>query len=100
MAEETAKRAEKKQAGKKGNPFVSKCENSKPFTRIRKDKDGELQFRKPRSVAVGEKRKRSEVKDTPNKHASVEGRNFAPLRVSLHMLIESKALLTVYRLVV
>ncbi|KAF1913958.1 hypothetical protein BDU57DRAFT_328387 [Ampelomyces quisqualis] len=80
LAEETAKRVEKKQTGKKGNNVFSKGANPAPVPRMRKDKNGELQFRKPRSVAVCEKRKRREVMDAPNKRAAVEGRSFAPPR--------------------
>jgi hypothetical protein len=85
-AEAVSRAAEKKQVSKgRKKSFSAKGATQDPKPRIRMDADGNLKFRKKSLSVAGEKRKRGDVMEQPNKRSAVEGRNFAPLRVS-HLL--------------
>ncbi|KAH7079187.1 hypothetical protein BKA63DRAFT_563833 [Paraphoma chrysanthemicola] len=74
--------AEKKQNKGKNKAFFSAkgMDDGRAKPRMRSDKDGELRFRKKCLSVAGEKRKRGDVMDQPNKRPALEGRSFAPLR--------------------
>jgi len=84
QAEQIGLAAEKKQKNKGGNAaFFAKGSGSKPNSRLKMNDDGDLIFRKKAAeTVVGEKRKRVDVLEGPKKRSAIEGRNFAPLRVS------------------
>jgi hypothetical protein len=85
-AEAVSRAAEKKQTSKgRKKSFSAKGATQESKPRIRMDADGNLKFRKKGLSVAGEKRKRGDVMEQPNKRSAVEGRNFAPLRVS-HLL--------------
>ncbi|KAH7078493.1 hypothetical protein FB567DRAFT_631825 [Paraphoma chrysanthemicola] len=74
--------AEKKQNKGKNKAFIAAkgMDSGRAKPRMRRDEDGDLKFRKKYVSVAGEKRKRVDVMDQPNKRPVIGGRSLAPLR--------------------
>jgi hypothetical protein len=70
--------AEAKQTVKTGKGGFAKA---KLKGRLSSEYDGHLKIRKNAPTVVGEKRKREDMTEVPNKRSTIEGRNFKPLKV-------------------
>jgi hypothetical protein len=81
-AEATPAERAKMPRRQKGNAASSAAKGAGTKSRFALNSDGEVRWRKKCESVVGEKRKRVDVLEQPNKRPAVEGRSFAPLRVS------------------